>query len=346
HALEHHWRVATVCTISAISAGWAASGLTTISADEVGVVRRTGSFLKTDLGPGLHYCWPWPIDEVTKLQPGRVRAVEVGFRSQPTAAGPLTWESLHADGLVRIPDEAAMLTGDGNLVELLASVRYRIADPHLYLTAAREPAVVLHATAEAAMREEVAARPFAELLTTGRGPFAAAVHRRLTPAAAALGLALDAVTLHDLHPPAEVVGAYREVARAAEVRDRTIHEAEAAAIRTRRDAEAKALTVRRDAEAKAAEIVAQASAAADAFAAWHAAFAAESSSTGVRRMVEMRLAWEALTDALAGRPKAIIDADRLPGRRQLYLLDPILPPIQQPKSPPVATGGPPGKQSP
>jgi hypothetical protein len=41
-------------------------------------------------------------------------------------------------------------------------------------------------------------------------------------------------------------------------------------------------------------------------------------------VTDFRLFWDALASALAGREKVIIDADRVPGKRQLLLLDPDL----------------------
>ncbi len=38
--------------------------------------------------------------------------------------------------------------------------------------------------------------------------------------------------------------------------------------------------------------------------------------------MDFRLFWDAITEALAGREKIIIDADRVPGRRHLFLADP------------------------
>ena len=48
-----------------------------------------------------------------------------------------------------------------------------------------------------------------------------------------------------------------------------------------------------------------------------------------RSLTEFRLSWEALAAALGGRAKVIVDADRVPGRRQLLLFDPApaMPPI-------------------
>ncbi len=39
-------------------------------------------------------------------------------------------------------------------------------------------------------------------------------------------------------------------------------------------------------------------------------------------LTDFRLYWDALAQALAGREKVIIDADKVPGRRHLLFLDP------------------------
>src|SRR5262249_9107615 len=41
-------------------------------------------------------------------------------------------------------------------------------------------------------------------------------------------------------------------------------------------------------------------------------------------LVDFRLYWEALSAALAGRDKVIVDADKVPGRRHLWLVAPEL----------------------
>ena len=109
--------------------------------------------------------------------------------------------------------------------------------------------------AEAVLRESIAGRQFAELLTVGRDDLQRDVLSRLGERSAGLGLALDGLTVHDLHPPAEVVDAYHAVARAMEDRDRQINDADADATRTRRAAEAAALGTVRTADAQAAEKV-------------------------------------------------------------------------------------------
>jgi heavy metal translocating P-type ATPase len=357
HTLAHHWKAVTAALGVLLLAGVIASGITVIGPGEVGVVRRLGRFLPDDLGPGLHVRWPWPVETVERVQPDRVRTVEIGFRP---AAGVgetgYTWASPHGGDIRRIPDEALLVTGDGNLVELLATVRFHVADPRAYLTAAVAPEEQLRTTTEAVLREAVAGRPFADLLTVGRASLSQDLLPRIGERAVGLGFAVDGLAVHDLHPPAEVVDAYHDVARALEDRDRQINEAEAAATRTRRAVAASALRTVRDAEGRSAEQVALAKASYDAFAGWHAArarldpddearLAAEAVAAvlagqnsdaalteyrkrrdellAVRRsLTEFRLSWEALAAALGGRAKVIVDADRVPGRRQLLLFDP------------------------
>ena len=60
---------------------------------------------------------------------------------------------------------------------------------------------------------------------------------------------LDGLTVHDLHPPAEVVAAYHDVARAIQARDQQINQAEAQATQLRKQAEEEALRELAEAEA-------------------------------------------------------------------------------------------------
>jgi Cu+-exporting ATPase len=84
----------------------------------------------------------------------------------------MSWSSAHGDGVVRLPDEAVMITGVGKLVELQATVRYSIRRDEIigYLFDVRDPDEIIRGATEAVLRETVASRPFLALLTTARGP--------------------------------------------------------------------------------------------------------------------------------------------------------------------------------
>lgn len=384
-----HWvarrsRELTTGAIAFALFGWIAGGLTRIDADQVGIVQRFGA-ARGVLAPGLHVRWPWPIESVDKLRPREVRTVEIGFRRvsddrlvqlaqardeqrrlrRESLSGisdrDQTWSSGHSDDIARVTDESLMVTGDGNLVEVLATVRYSIVDAERYRFGLREPDLLLGSLAEAVFRELVAGEAFLDLLTTRRTALESSAFERMKTRLTELdpqefGIRLDGLTLHDLHPPQEVVASYHAVAEAIQKRDRTVNEATADALRLKRRSQEEAVRLVRKAEAEAARKVADAKAERDNFLAWHRArstlSAAEeedlkteldarvrggadrtavlaelnrrrADTIAVRRALsEFRLGLAAISGVLAGRDKILLDAAELPGKRHLFLADP------------------------
>jgi Cu+-exporting ATPase len=365
-------------------AGWFATGWTRIESDEIGVVQRFGAS-RGVASPGLQVRWPWPIETVTKLKPNAVRTVEIGFRRLGTeqlvqlalarkeqqrlrrsnlpglSERDQTWSSGHDGDVARITDESLMVTGDGNLVEILATIRYSIADPEKFVFGVRDPQALIGSQAEAAFRELVAGEGFLDLLTTRRARLEASALARLEHRLGELdpdrfGIRLDGLTLHDLHPPQEVVASYHAVAEAIQKRDRTINEALADAVRLKRRSEEESQRLVRQAEAEAARRRADATADRDGFRAWHlarttltadeerelttqlatrvkagedrAAVVADldrkrTQLLAVRRALsEFRLGLAAISGTLAGRDKVFVDSAELPGKRHLFLVDP------------------------
>ncbi|HEV3448918.1 MAG TPA: cation-translocating P-type ATPase family protein [Gemmataceae bacterium] len=361
HWLEDHARPVLAGLAGLLFALYALSGLVQVGPDELAVVRRFGEPI-ADLGPGLHWRWPWPVEDTVRLQPARVHAVDIGFRSlsrRRARPGALAWSSPHEEvSASNVGEEALMITGDGDLVELQATVRYIIADPHVYLFSVGNVDTLLRAIGESVLRQSVAAEPFLDLLTSNREVFQqqvlARIHRRCA-AYGGLGIRLSGLTLQDVHPPQEVVAGYHEVTRAMAGRERQIKEAEAEAARRVAAAEATALHMGAQARATAHEIVSQAEAAHDAFLARltlrtrlsfseEARLLAEGLASAWRyhqpalafdeyqrkrqqrlaaaaALTDFRLLWDTLTRALAGRDKVIIDAEQVPGRRHLLFLD-------------------------
>ena len=245
HWLSHHWKPVGFCVAGLLLVAYALSGIVIVGPDEVAIVRRFGRPLDGDRGPGIHWCWPWPVDRVVRVQPQRVRIVDIGFRTvgdtaprQQAAAGSLSWAIAHREGTKRVPDESMMITGDGNLVEVQAAVRYVIDDPRTFLFEVGEPGdskrdvdAILRAATEAVLREAVAEQPFLELMTVNRERFQANVLARLNRrckgyGADGLGIRLEGLELLDLHPPGEVVDEYYGVARAMEQKELLVNQAQ------------------------------------------------------------------------------------------------------------------------
>jgi Cu+-exporting ATPase len=372
HWLEHRWRATTVGVASLLLLLYALSGLTQVGPDELAVVRRFGEPV-ADLSPGLYWRWPRPIEEITRVQPSRIHTVEIGFRAasgRPASTAGLTWASSHGtDGVSVVPEEAVMITGDGNLVELQGTIRYVIKRPRDFLFNVNDPDTVLRAATESVLREAVAGQPFQDLLTVNREQFQQEALARVQErchAYGSLGIQLEGLSLHDVHPPQDVVESYHAVTKAMEDRDRQVNQAEADALRatvdeagnarTRRAALVKAQQIKRQAKAAAHETITKATAAQAAFMArqaarshlsaweewrllrdavcsvWRGRLPAAAYQDYERNrqarlalqaaLTDFRLYWEALAQALVGREKVIIDADHVPGRRHLLLIDP------------------------
>jgi membrane protease subunit HflK len=194
---------------------WLASGIYIVNPGEQGVVRLFGREVgKT--ASGLHYRFPWPIQQVDIVNVEAIRRIEVGFRTQGNQP-------------VRVPAEALMLTGDENIVDAQLIAQYRVRDPSEYLFRLRDPEQTLHAAAQVALRSAVGNMVIDDVLTTGRGEAEAQTltYLQWLMNEYQSGLFITEVKLQVVDPPDEVKDAFNEVVRAREDRERQRNEAQA-----------------------------------------------------------------------------------------------------------------------
>jgi Cu+-exporting ATPase len=214
---------------------WVLSGFTLISPEQSGVVQRFGRLVPAVLAPGIHYRMPWPMESITRVAPRRVRVVEIGYRTNlnpplsRTEPQTYEWNTQHRLGRYqKVAEEGLMLTGDENLVEVNCVVQYDVRDPALYLFAVRDPEELIRTAAQQALRLSVAREPLDAILTDGRPRIEEAwrteLKRKLDECRT--GLEILSVKLQDVHPPLEVVEAFRDVASALEEKSTRINEAE------------------------------------------------------------------------------------------------------------------------
>lgn len=195
------------------------SGVYVVGPDEVGVVRRLGSYNRT-VPPGIHYRLPYPFESVVKPKITEVRRVEIGFRT--LTPGPPPKYAL-------VPEESLMLTGDENIVSCQFIVQFRISDPYQYLFRIKDPEKAVKNAAEAALREIVGKKAIDEVLTTGRAEIQEETRALLQEILDRYeaGIRVLAVQLQDVQPPQEVIAAFKDVASAREDKVRFVNEAEA-----------------------------------------------------------------------------------------------------------------------
>lgn len=133
--------------------GWLATGVYVVDTDEEAVVRRFGA-IAAEVGPGMHYRLPWPIDRVDVLKTTSVMKTGVGF-------------ALRGDGQ-DATDGMELLTGDTNILSIGLALQYVIQDPADFLFRTESPEALIGAIAEAVLTETVLGMPVDEVLTTGR----------------------------------------------------------------------------------------------------------------------------------------------------------------------------------
>jgi membrane protease subunit HflK len=202
--------------------GWALTGIYIVDPDEVGVVKRFGAYHRmTEAGP--HYHWPYPIESAATPKVTQIRRVEVGMRSLNRNAQDRTTDYR------AVPEESLMLTGDENIVDVQFIVQYMINNPVDYLFRVADQHQSVKNAAEAAMREVVGYNRIDAILTTDKSIIqneARDLMQGILDRYQA-GVRIVAVNLQDVHPPQEVVDAFKDVASAREDRSRIINEAEA-----------------------------------------------------------------------------------------------------------------------
>jgi modulator of FtsH protease HflK len=113
------------------------SGVKTVGPQQKAVILRFGKPLGAGpeqlLGPGLHWAFPYPIDEVVPLQVGEIQSVTstVGWYATTAVQEAAGTEPPPRASLNPAADGYSM-TADGNILHVRATLKYRITDPLAY----------------------------------------------------------------------------------------------------------------------------------------------------------------------------------------------------------------------
>lgn len=196
---------------------WGATGVYIVAPDEVGVVIRFGKFVR-QVSPGPHWHIPFPIESVLTPKVTKIRKIEVGFETIQVGP-PAKYKSNEKESL--------MLTGDENIVDISFIVQYKVKEPVKFLFNVKDVEQSVKDVAEAAMREIVGKKGIDEILTTGRAQIQEEVEILMSKVLDNYdaGIKIERVQLQDVHPPNQVIQAFKDVASAKEDREKLINEA-------------------------------------------------------------------------------------------------------------------------
>jgi membrane protease subunit HflK len=213
---------------------WLATGFYRVQPDEQALVLRFGAYVR-NAPPGLNYHAPWPVASVLLLPVTRINRIEIGFRSTeaddetPTPTSPEGRSEPARDQPDRdLREESLMLTGDENIVDINASVFWRISNAEAYAFNTRNPGYTVKSAAESVLRQVVGHTNIQSALTEGR----AAIEQAVTTGtqkildAYGTGVEITQVQLQKVDPPEDVIESFRDVQRANTDADRARNEAQ------------------------------------------------------------------------------------------------------------------------
>lgn len=189
-----------------------------IDQGEVGIIRRFGKYLETT-PPGLHWKLPFNIDRLDKVKIERVFKEEFGFRTlEPgvtTRYSPKSYD-----------EEALILTGDLNVLDISWIVHFKIKDPIQLLFNVRNPQGTVRSLSESAMRQVIGDFSVNAAITSRKNEINIAVRDLLQNALDSYqsGIHIEKIELQEVLPPPVVKASFNEVNEAEQEREKVINE--------------------------------------------------------------------------------------------------------------------------
>jgi modulator of FtsH protease HflK len=219
----------------------ALSTLIVVEPGEQAVVERFGHFRDKNIGPGLHFKWPWPLEQV-QIVPGGIHEIVLGTRTEDghlhADEEVVLWTSEHAehgeeyDILVPPPSYARYRTAAAtqpvgaaaeqlggsvsvHLLRVVGVLRYQVSDPIQYLYNYSDPQAVLLASMQEEFLRFAASRDSDQFMLAERQKInqdlLGELRRRVTAMDPPLGVELVDAGLVGVHPPPDVAEPYEQV---------------------------------------------------------------------------------------------------------------------------------------
>jgi membrane protease subunit HflK len=275
---------------------WIFSGIFVVAPGELGVVRRFGKYTRT-AESGLHYHLPYPIESLDKPKVSEVQRFEFGFRTMPPGQ-PSRYRT--------VPEEALMLTGDENIVDLRFIVQLKIQNATNFLFKVADPSKTIRDAAEATLCEIMGQNKIDEAMTNGRFDIQENARKTLQQILDGYesGLLVSAVQLLAVQPPEQVRDSFKEVISARESKNKTINEAESYSSDILPRSKGLAVQIEREAEAYKEEKIKRAQGESARF------LALLKEYRKAEDITRKRLYLEAMEEIVGKAQKLVVDSDK------------------------------------
>lgn len=186
----------------------------TVQEQERAAILTFGKYTK-ETGAGLHFKWPYPIQQVIVVPAKLTQRIHIGYREEGGADIP-------------IEAEAMMITGDENIVSADAVVQWRISNIRDYLFNIDSAEQFLRHSAASAIRSVIGASKLDYAITDGKTEIQSQVLDRLLELQEKYqtGIQIVDVKFQDIEPPGgQVQEAFREVTNAREEKNTKVNNA-------------------------------------------------------------------------------------------------------------------------
>ncbi len=209
-------------------------GFYTVPTNQTGALFFMGRLVRDDVGSGIHFKLPRPIQNIELTNTSEVRRMTLSGQ----------------EGRL-VPK----VTGDENIIDVEIALQYRITDYARFLIGAEDWTLLMRLTVDAAMSELLAGMTVDEVLTTGKSQIQNDL-RTLCQKHLDLygsGLTVLAATLVAVQPPSAAARSFRAVADGRSEKAKKVNLAKAAKSRALSQARGTAERILGEAESEAEE---------------------------------------------------------------------------------------------
>ena len=209
-----------VSILAVVALLWAASGSYVVGEQQNAVITRFGKYVETVETAGLHWHMPWPIERRELVNVTEIRSLDVGASAQASSG----------------QDEAMMLTGDQNIIEVQLEVQYTLKSARDFLfnnygehtdkNGNPDGADLVKQAAETAIREVVGKNQVDFVLNEGRGKIGEDTKDLMQQLLDkyGTGIQIARVNISDVQPPNEVQASFADAVKARQDKARLINE--------------------------------------------------------------------------------------------------------------------------
>lgn len=186
----------------------------TVQEHERAAILTFGKYTE-EVGAGLHFKLPYPIQEVIKVPAELTQQITIGYRE-------------NGNHLTVVEEEAMMITGDENIVLADAVVQWKISNIRDYLYNVDDPEQFLRNAASASIRSVIGSEKLDYAITDGKTEIQDKVRAKLIELQEVyqIGIQILDIKFQDIEPPGGAVAeAFREVTNAREEKNTKINQA-------------------------------------------------------------------------------------------------------------------------